>query len=83
MIQLCRTGHALNPRLVIDAGDGSRTDSGTGEGVLVSFSAMADFEQKANLAQAYGADVVDMEAAAVSRCAQAHGIQFTGLQGSF
>jgi adenosylhomocysteine nucleosidase len=75
-----RTGHALTPRLVIDAGDGSRSDSGTGEGVLVSFAAVADSGQKANLAQAYGADVVDMEAAAVSRCAQAHGIQFTACK---
>jgi adenosylhomocysteine nucleosidase len=75
-----RTGYTLNPRLVIDAGDGSRTDSGIGEGVLVSFSATADFEQKATLAQAYGADVVDMEAAAVSRCAQAHGIRFTACK---
>jgi len=69
-------GDALSPRLVIDAGDGSRTDSGTGEGVLVSFDATADSEQKASLAQAYGADLVDMEGAAVSRCAQMHGIQF-------
>jgi adenosylhomocysteine nucleosidase len=75
-----RTGHALTPRLVIDAGDGSRTDSGTGEGVLVSFGAVADSEQKASLARAYGADVVDMEAAAVSRCAEAHGIQFTACK---
>lgn len=75
-----RTGHALTPRLVIDAGDGSRTDSGTGAGVLVSFGAVADSEQKASLAQAYGADAVDMEAAAVSRCAEAHGIQFTACK---
>ncbi|MGH9498440.1 MAG: phosphorylase [Terriglobales bacterium] len=75
-----QTGHALTPRLVIDAGDGSRTDSGTGEGVLVSFGAVADAEQKASLALAYGADVVDMEAAAVSRCAEAHGIQFTACK---
>jgi adenosylhomocysteine nucleosidase len=71
-----RPGYALSPRLVIDAGDGSRTDSGIGEGVLVSFAAVADSEQKASLAQAYGADLVDMEAAAVSRCARAHGIEF-------
>lgn len=71
-----RAGYALTPRVVIDAGDGSRVDSGTGEGVLVSFGAVADSEQKASLAHAYGADVVDMEAAAVSRCAQAHGIPF-------
>jgi adenosylhomocysteine nucleosidase len=75
-----RAGHALTPRLVIDAGDGSRTDSGTGEGVLVSFAAVADSGQKTSLARAYGADVVDMEAAAVSRCAQAHGIQFTACK---
>lgn len=75
-----RAGHALTPRLVIDAGDGSRTDSGTGEGVLVSFAAVADSAQKASLAQAYGADMVDMEAAAVSRCAEAHGIQFTACK---
>ncbi|MGO9123423.1 MAG: hypothetical protein ACLP6G_00905 [Terriglobales bacterium] len=71
-----QAGYALTPRLVIDAGDGSRTDSGTGEGVLVSCGAVADAAQKASLAQAYGADVVDMEGAVVSRCAQAHGIQF-------
>jgi adenosylhomocysteine nucleosidase len=71
-----KTGHALTPRLVIDAGDGSRTDSGSGEGVLVSFAAVADSDQKASLAKAFGADVIDMEAATVSRCAQAHGIQF-------
>jgi adenosylhomocysteine nucleosidase len=75
-----KAGHTLTPRLVIDAGDGSRTDSGSGEGVLVSFAAVADPKQKASLARAYGADVVDMEAAAVSRCAQAHGIQFTACK---
>ena len=75
-----RAGHAMTPRLVIDAGDGSRTDSGTGEGVLVSFAAVADSAQKTSLARAYGADVVDMEAAAVSRCAQAHGIQFSACK---
>jgi adenosylhomocysteine nucleosidase len=75
-----KAGHALTPRLVIDAGDGSRSDSGIGEGVLVSFGAVADSEQKASLARAYGADVVDMEAAAVSRSAEAHGIQFTACK---
>jgi adenosylhomocysteine nucleosidase len=75
-----KAGQALTPRLVIDAGDGSRTDSGTGAGVLVSFAAVADSEQKASLAKAYGADLVDMEAAAVSRCAQAHGIQFAACK---
>jgi adenosylhomocysteine nucleosidase len=69
-------GHTLTPRHVIDAGDGSRTDSGGGEGVLVTFGTIADAEQKAKLAKAYGAHAVDMEAAAVARAAEAHGVRF-------
>ena len=70
------TGHTLTPRQVIDASDGSRTDSGVGEGVLISFADIADVEQKARLGQAYGAQAVDMEAAAVARSAAAHGVKF-------
>jgi len=71
-----QAGHTLTPRHVIDACDGSRTDSGTGEGLLVSFETIADVEQKARLAKAYGAQAVDMEAAAVARAAEAHGVRF-------
>src|SRR5437588_5902690 len=70
------TGHTLTPRHVIDAGDGSRTDSGSGDGVLVTFGTIADAEQKAKLAKAFGAHAVDMEAAAVARAAEAHGVKF-------
>jgi len=69
-------GQMLVPRHVVDASDGSRTDLGTGEGVLISFESVADVEQKAKLADAYGAHAVDMEAAAVARSAEAHGIRF-------
>ncbi len=69
-------GHMLMPRQVIDASDGSRSDRGFGEGVLVSFGTVADAEQKARLADAYGAHAVDMEAAGVARSAEAHGIKF-------
>ena len=71
-----QTGHTLTPRHVIDASDGSRTDSGCGEGVLISFADVADVEQKAKLGAAYGAHAVDMEAAAVARSAGAHGVKF-------
>jgi nucleoside phosphorylase len=71
-----QTGHTLTPRHVIDAGDSSRTDCGIGEGVLVSFETVADAEQKAKLARAYGAHAVDMEAAAVARSAEEHGVKF-------
>lgn len=69
-------GHALTPRHVIDAGDSSQTDLGSGQGVLVSFSDVADAQQKARLASAYGAHAVDMEAAAVARAAEARGVRF-------
>ena len=70
------TGQILSPRHVIDARDGSRTDSGAGEGVLITYESVADVEQKAKLANSYGAHAVDMEAAAVARSAEAHGIKF-------
>jgi adenosylhomocysteine nucleosidase len=69
-------GHTIAPRYVIDASDGSRTDCGAGEGVLISFADVADVEQKARLGAAYGAHAVDMEAAAVARSAEAHGLKF-------
>jgi len=69
-------GQVLRPRIVIDVSDGSRTDIGSGSGVLVSYATVADAVQKAKLAQAFGAQSVDMEAAAVARCAEKHGIRF-------
>ena len=73
-------GRMLTPRLVIDANDGSRTEVGSGNGVLVSFDAVADAKQKLKLGKAYGADAVDMEAAAVARGADAHGIPFVAVK---
>jgi adenosylhomocysteine nucleosidase len=71
-----RVGDVLTARVVIDARDGSRTDMGTGEGTLVSFVGVAGAEQKAKLARAYGAQAVDMEAAAVARAAELRGVRF-------
>jgi adenosylhomocysteine nucleosidase len=75
-----KVGQMLTPRLVIDANDGSRTDVGSGSGVLVSFNAVADVHQKLKLGKAYGANAVDMEAAAVARGADAHGIPFVAMK---
>jgi adenosylhomocysteine nucleosidase len=76
-----RVGELLEARCVIDARDGSRldTENGTG-GVLVSFSSVATEEQKSKLAKAYGAQAVDMEAAAVAKGAQAHGLPFAAVK---
>jgi adenosylhomocysteine nucleosidase len=73
-------GYTLTPRVVVDASDGSRTDTGEGSGVLVSLDSVASPEQKAKLAKAYGAQAVDMEAAAVARGAEARGVRFRAIK---
>lgn len=73
-------GHTMTPRQVIDAGDGSRTDAGGTCGVLLTFDTVAEREQKAKLAKAYGAQAVDMEAAAVARAAEAHAVKFAACK---
>jgi len=73
-----RVGDVFLPSLVVDARDGSRIATGDqgGDGVLVTFMAVAGVEQKAKLAEAYRARAVDMEAAAVLAAARMHGIAF-------
>lgn len=73
-------GDVLEPRVVVNVTDGSRTDTGLGKGTLVSYAAVADPEQKRKLAAAYGAVAVDMEAAAVAQGAQARGVEFGALK---
>jgi len=69
-------GHVLEPRAVINAADGVRTEIGSGEGILVTSKTVSDKEQKLRLRKAYGATAVDMEAAAVAQGAQARGVEF-------
>jgi adenosylhomocysteine nucleosidase len=75
-----KVGSVLTPRTVVDAGDACRTDRGRGSGTLVSLQAVANAEQKARIARSYGADAVDMEAAAVARGAQARGVPFIAVK---
>lgn len=75
-----RAGDLLEPRFVVDSRDGTRTDTGSGSGVLVSFPAVADAEQKAKLGKSYGAQAVDMEAAAVAKGAEARGLRFAAIK---
>lgn len=75
-----RVGDVFHPQRVVNAGDGSSARGGGTDGVLVSFAAMANPQQKTKLQQAYGAQAVDMEAAAVARTAELHGIRFTAIK---
>ena len=73
-------GHVLEPRTVINAADGARTEVGSGEGILVSSATVAGKEQKIRFGRSYGASAVDMEAAAVAQGAQARGVEFGALK---
>ena len=70
----------VEPRTVINASDGSRVDTGSGQGALVSYAAVAEPGQKQRLSEAYGAVAVDMEASAVAQGAQARGIGFAAFK---
>ena len=70
----------FEPRVVVNAADGARADTGSGQGTLVSFGTVADRDQKRRLAKAYGAVAVDMEAAAVAQGAQSRGVEFAALK---
>lgn len=75
-----KVADVLEPRVVINAADGARTETGSGRGALVSYAAVADRDQKQRLAKAYAAAAVDMEAAAVAQGAQVRGVQFAALK---
>jgi len=75
-----KVGDVIEPRTVVNAADGSRTDTGSGVGTMVSAVAVAGRDQKRRLASAYGAVAVDMEGAAVALAAEARGIAFGALK---
>lgn len=75
-----KVGTVVQPSQVINAGDSSRVNLGGGSGVLVSFGAVATPTQKASLKESFGAQVVDMEAAAVARAAEARGVDFAAVK---
>jgi adenosylhomocysteine nucleosidase len=75
-----RVGDIFVPAVVLDARDGSHTEIADGNGILLTFMSVADADQKARLAQSYGSQAVDMEAAAVAAAARAHGIAFRAVK---
>ena len=75
-----KVADVFEPRIVVNAADGVRTEVGSGRGALVSYAAVASREQKQRLGTAYGADAVDMEAAAVAQGAQSRAVEFAALK---
>jgi len=80
-------GGVLEATMVIDAHTGERFPSAREPEenslpvVLVSTDSIASVQEKARLRAAYGAAMVDMEAATVGRLARAHGLGFRALKG--
>jgi adenosylhomocysteine nucleosidase len=75
-----KVGDILIPARVIDAGDSSSVETGTGHGILVTFGAVATPEQKVKLGKSFNAQAVDMEAAAVARAAAVRGVRFAAVK---
>ena len=75
-----KVGEVIRPARVVNAGDGSCVQIAGGDGVLVSYPAVATPAQKGKLLQSYQAQAVDMEAAAVARAAGARGVGFSALK---
>ena len=76
-------GGAYNAAGVLDSrtGERFRCEAGAGEEWLVTSPIVADEGEKRRLAAAYGAGLVDMEAAAIARLAQMRGIPFYCIKG--
>ena len=83
-------GETIFPTTVIDTQDGSRHETAIHDAplgktplartVLASYPEIAGAAQKQQLAKSYGAHAVDMEAAAVARAAQVHGLPFLAVK---
>jgi adenosylhomocysteine nucleosidase len=69
-------GDVLEPQRIINASDASTTMLDHGQGTLITFASVAGPAQKAKLREAYSAQAVDMEAAAVARAAELRGVGF-------
>ncbi len=75
-------GDIFVPSAVIDARDGSRVfvEDVDSRSSLVTFMSVAGVQQKKNLAQAFAAKAVDMEASGVAAAAVARGIGFAAIK---
>ena len=85
-----RAGDTVWPAVVVDTRAGSRHETAIHPGapgprpgprtVLASYPAIAGCAEKRQLRKSYGAHAVDMEAAAVARAAEVHGLPFLAVK---
>jgi len=78
---LC-AGEVAEASTVVEVKTGERYATGTATSfTLATTDTIASVKEKARLAAAYGAAMVDMEAATVARLALAHGLRFRAIKG--
>ena len=73
-------GRTMVAAEVVDETTGRRFKAAYGEGTVVSSREIARAAKKRELASQFGADVVDMEGAAVAEVAEAHGLPFLAVK---
>jgi adenosylhomocysteine nucleosidase len=76
-----KAGDVVRAGVVIDAETGERFEAGGDGRVLVTARAIGSVGEKARLRREFGADAVDMEAAAVGRIARELGLEFGAVKG--
>ena len=75
-----KVGDVGRIREVVDAATGQRYPTSGGEWVLATSQDVSDAAEKHELLAKYGAQVVDMEAAAVAQVARERGLQFAAIK---
>lgn len=75
-----RVGDVLSAGQVVDAANGMRHNASGGNAVIVTAAGVTGMAEKRKLAAQFGADAIDMEAAAVAQVASEHGIPFAALK---
>lgn len=75
-----KVGDVGQVREVIDVATGTRYSTGGGEWVLATSQDVSDAAEKQRYWTAYGAHVVDMEAAAVAQVAKEQGLEFAAVK---
>ncbi len=75
-----KVGDVGRIREVVDVATGERYLTRAGEWVLATSQDVSDAAEKRDLLTKYGADVVDMEAAAVAQVAKERGLEFAAVK---
>lgn len=75
-----KAGKVVRPSTVIDAMTGERFAARGCDGTLITAGSVAGAGEKQRLRSSYAAEIVDMEAAAVARVAEARGVAFAAVK---